>query len=180
MSKRHCLLLMLFLLSQEIASGQSIERLKVYIGQKATEIQTIVGNEVQTHYNAKDWLTKTRAQIKHANGCVSEVILYKENVLIPEFQKSANYCVHYIIKGDTLSHIATEYLNLNMKEVRSFFSTAHVTRVRDYYFFTSYQNYFFLYLTDKGTIVEDFRKTILAELPPNIQEEIIMLNKKFE
>jgi len=177
--KYHALPLLVFFIPLA-GYGQSIEHLHVYLGQSSVQVQSEVAKEVQTHYNAKDWLTKTNAKTTYDNGRVSEIMMLKENVTIEKFNKGANYCVHYVMSGDTLSHIMTEYFNLTLEEVRAMLLNAKSKNVGGFYFDYYYKSYCKIYTSKAGTVIEDYQKTIMSELPLKIQEQILVLTKKFD
>jgi hypothetical protein len=180
MSKKYQILLIIIFIVQSICLGQSIEHLHVYLGQSSVQVQSEVAKEVQTHYNAGDWLTKTNSKITYKDGKINEVMMLKENIAIEEFNKGANYCVHYVMSGDTLSHIMTEYFNLTLGEVRALLLNAQSRNVNGYYFDYFYKTYCKVYLSKAGTVIEDCQKTIMSELPIATQEQILMLTKKFD
>ncbi|MBW4889215.1 hypothetical protein KXQ82_05790 [Mucilaginibacter sp. HMF5004] len=180
MSKKFQFLIIIFLITQITCLGQSIEHLQIYIGQTSSEVQNIVAKEVQTHYNARDWLTKTSAKTNYVDGRISEIMMLKENVMIEKFNKGANYCVHYVMSRDTLSHIITEYFNLTLQEVRALLVNAQSTNVHGYYFDRYLKSYCKVYLSGAGTVIEYYQKAIMSALPLAIQEQLQMLNKKFD
>lgn len=148
----------------------------IYIGQRVDSVQALIAQEVQTHYNAGGWLMKMNAQTIDFKGQVKEVILCKENVLMHRFNKGVNFCIHYIVSNDTLSTMVTHYSNLTFDEVKDLIvSDRTTTNMGGYYFNSDYKAYRRIYTTDNGSILVEYKKTVIGQLPVNVREQLRLI-----
>ena len=166
----------LLILINTTAFGQ--KQSGIYIGQRADSIQTFVAQEVQSHYNAGGYLVKMSAETRYKNRQVSEVMLCKENVLARELQKSIDFCIHYVMGNGYLSHIVTKYSNITLSEAKAML-VFNRTNIGGYYFSSNFQYYSKVYADSTGIVIDDYRPTVITDLPLSIQEQLKMVSGKF-
>ncbi|QJD97704.1 hypothetical protein HH214_18405 [Mucilaginibacter robiniae] len=153
---------------------------QIFIGQKADVVQKLVADEVQGHYNAGGYLVKMSAHTIDYKGKPVTIVLCKENVLNGSINKGINLCINYFIAGDIVAYIATEYKNLSESEVKNgLLSAGNLTNVAGYYFEKDYQYYHHLVNTKEGLVVDEYRKTVLEQLPASVREQLKMISGKW-
>lgn len=149
----------------------------IHFGQRADSVQLLVANEVQTHYNANSYLTKLYAETRYKDKQIIEVLLIKENILIPHLSKSANYCIRYVMVNGYLEKVITDYSNSTLDEVRSLFLPER-TNVAGYYFVSNYSQFSRLYELNNGHTIDELQLTNWDRLPLSVKEAVYMLNRK--
>ncbi|RKR80589.1 hypothetical protein BDD43_0713 [Mucilaginibacter gracilis] len=151
------------------AFGQQIKG--VYFGQRADSVQALVASEVQSHYNSGGWLMKLNARTIDFKGEIREVVLCKENVLIHNFDKGINLCVHYVMSNGVLVAISTQYANLSIAEIKNLFSPDR-RNIGGYFFDSDYRHYSRLFVANNGLATDEYRQTIWTELPLQVRQQL--------
>lgn len=151
----------------------------IYIGQPVDSVQNMVATEVQGHYSAKSYLTKLYAETHYRNKQIYEVMLCKQNILVPELQKSLDYCLFYEIVRDRLSYIITKYRNLTAIEAKRVYF-AGKTNIGGYYFDPGFRYYYRIVADDSSGLNIEYRKTEFDRLPFTIQEQLKVIAKDWK
>ncbi len=155
------------------SAGQSI-----HFGMSADSVQLLVADEVQGHYDAGQWLTKLRAETREYKGQVVEVLLFKENILMRQFEKGAKFCIHYVMQQGRLAAIITQYENLTLEEVKILIMPGR-SNVGGYYFTSNYQFFSKVYIAANGLVTDEYQPANSRNVPYSIQEQVRALNMKF-
>jgi hypothetical protein len=146
----------------------------IHIGQRADSVLHLVSKEVQERYDNKAYLTRANAETIDYKGTLKEVLLTEQNVLIRNFQKGVNVRIRFVMESDTLSHILTQYLNLTAYEARQL-SLSGKVNMGDYYFDPGYKAYTCFFDGKNGSVIADYRKTLIGQIPITIRLQLRMI-----
>ena len=176
-AKRLILLICIILFSVNKVFSQTIE---IKIGEDANQVKNTIQWITQDHDQVDSYGNTSNSHwtwdVKYYNGEISEVFQCHENEYIMEWGIIANYCNRYIMKNGKLAHTLTQYADVSLEKLKSFYNSKYLYgKNSDVYFSQDYQYYSKLYLADNGYATVELKKTDQTILPKSIFTDLIKL-----
>lgn len=166
--KQIILLIIFFTLKANSTYSQN----SIPFGLKAEFAAQRLKDQVDNYYRAQgDHQIQMSFRNKYYDGHISEAILCKENMISLQFKKTISYCKSYVMSKGVLSKIVTQYKNLSQQELRVWIAQTTI-EMGGLFLTKDYESYSTVYLAPNGLATEEQRKTIISELPVNIQQTI--------
>lgn len=157
--------------------SQQVNGQKFGIGQSA-ELVKVLMERIANDYNKCD-TCKNRSKlyrswdVKYSDEKIADVIQCYQQEYLTDLQTIADYCEHYIMKDGKLAYTLTQFENISVKKIRkSYDSDLSKKKVGELYFSDNYEHYSKVYLSTNDLATVEWHKTIVSELPKDIQDSI--------
>ena len=139
---------------------------EVKIGQSAYEILSMIKMGASYRSNST-W------DVSYKNGQIEDAILCQDNEYMIDIGVYTDYCKHFLMKNERLTHILTQYQNLSVNQLKKYYNQLHdKIKIEDKYYDSDYKNYSIIYLNSNGLATIEWTKTNVNLLPQNIRDKI--------
>jgi len=154
------------------AKSQTIE-----VGQDATQIKTLIEWTTKDHNKPDSYGNTSNSywtwDVKYYNGQIEDVIQCYQDQYLIDFRVIANYCKHYVMENGKLAYVLTQFDNISLEKLKEFYSDNYsADKIGELYFSDDLEHYTKIYLANNGLATKEWRKTIISELPSNIQQSV--------
>lgn len=164
--------LFLFFFNCSLSFSQSIE-----IGQDAIQIKQIIEWSTKNHGKTDTYGNKSNSywtyDTKYYNGNLTEVFQCYKNQYLNDFGVMADYCKRYMMEDNKLTYVLTQFENIAIEKLQENYNSMYSkSKISNLYFFDNYKFYSKIYLSKDGLATIEMRKTLLSNLPKELQQTL--------